>query len=52
MGKTWEAVHPGASKIEFKYVNASSTPVVDSGKVFTLYVSGNVVYAVAGYSGC
>jgi photosystem II stability/assembly factor-like uncharacterized protein len=52
MGKTWTTVHPGVSKIEFKYANAFTTPVVDSGKVFKLYVSGNVVYAVARNSGC
>lgn len=52
MGKTWTTVHPGVSKIEFKYVNAFTPPVADSGKVFTLHVSGNVVYAVAQFSGC
>ncbi len=52
MGKTWDLVHPGAAKIEFKYVNAFTPPVADNGKVFTLYVSGSIVYAVARNSGC
>lgn len=51
-GKTWTTVHPGVSKVEFKYVNAFTPPVADSGKVFRLHVSGNVVYAVAQLSGC
>jgi photosystem II stability/assembly factor-like uncharacterized protein len=52
MGKTWDIVHPGADK----QLNFSTTSKRDSfsepGKVFTIHVSGNIVYAVAGGAGC
>jgi photosystem II stability/assembly factor-like uncharacterized protein len=50
MGKTWNIVHPSVDKKEFKY--SSGNPFSDPGKVFKIYVSGNVLYAVAGYPGC
>lgn len=52
MGKTWTMVHPGVATNKFmpiKILNANSS---DPGKVFKLYVSGYVVYAVARDSGC
>ena len=52
MGKTWNIVHSGvdnAFKIGGETWNILSN---DGGKVFKIYVSGNVLYAVARYSGC
>jgi len=52
MGKTWTMVHPSVATNKFmpiKILNANSS---DPGKVFKLYVSGYVVYAVARESGC
>jgi hypothetical protein len=51
MGKTWNLVHPSVDKTEFNF----TSNMVDSraGKrVFKIYVSGNVLYAVAGSAGC
>ena len=53
MGKTWVMVHGSvdntmmASAISLSVGSSNKNP-----KVFMIYVSGNVVYAVAGSSGC
>ena len=68
MGKTWNRVHPGADKNEFKSVTTWYSPFggpwyspfgkpwnssfSEPGNVFRIYVSGNVLYAVAGSAGC
>ncbi len=52
MGKSWDIVHPAVGKVEFKYANAFTPPVADNGKVFALYVSGTIVYAMLRNSGC
>jgi len=49
MGKTWNMVHPSVDKKEYVY---SSDPFNDHREVFKIYVSGNVLYAVAGSAGC
>jgi photosystem II stability/assembly factor-like uncharacterized protein len=48
MGETWSIVHSSVDAKEFKIVKTPSDP----GKVFTIYVSGNTVYAVARNGGC
>lgn len=48
MGKTWNIVHPSVDK-EFKLTFIKT---VNNGRVFKLYVSGNILYAVARNSGC
>ena len=53
MGKTWNSVHPSVENTESNYrATLSSDPFNDHRKVFTIYVSGNIVYAVAGDAGC
>ena len=53
MGKTWTMVHSGVEKKEINYAKIWITePLNDPRKVFTIYVSGNVVYAVAKEGGC
>jgi photosystem II stability/assembly factor-like uncharacterized protein len=47
MGKTWNNVHPSVGN-EFKLPFSTT----NNGSVFKLYVSGNIVYAVATNSGC
>jgi photosystem II stability/assembly factor-like uncharacterized protein len=47
MGKTWSIVHPGVDNV-FKIIGASG----NNRKVFKIFVSGNVLYAVAGSAGC
>jgi len=49
MGKTWNIVHPSVDKKDFKY---SSDPFSDHRKVFKIYASGNILYAVAANAGC
>jgi photosystem II stability/assembly factor-like uncharacterized protein len=52
-GKTWQIVHDGVEpgKIKINTVwNAKPDP--DNRKVFTLFISGNVVYAMAREGGC
>ena len=49
MGKTWNLVHPGVDNKEFIF---SGDPFNDRKEVFKIYVSGNVLYAVAGSAGC
>ena len=53
MGKTWSMVHPGGDNAVPVFRNASNVaPSKDNRKVFALFVSGPVVYAVARNSGC
>jgi hypothetical protein len=53
MGKTWTLVHPGVEKTKINVATALNLAGEDGDtKVFTLHVSGNVVYAVAGSGGC
>jgi photosystem II stability/assembly factor-like uncharacterized protein len=47
MGKTWNVVHSSVDNLFRIYGNAWNNR-----KVFKIYVSGNVLYAVAGNSGC
>ncbi len=53
MGKTWQRVHAGFGNVlhalKFVTLNSAATPVE---KVFKLYVSGNVLYAVGVTPGC
>jgi len=56
MGKTWNIVHASVDNAVKIFVNwngvLSNDDRNDDRKVFKIYVSGNVVYAVAGNSGC
>ncbi len=65
MGKTWKMVHPGVEiaiktygktwsivPTSLKAIDKRSTLSPDNRKVFKIYVSGNVLYAVARNSGC
>jgi len=64
MGKTWNMVHPSVEKIEFKSgkawkmadfsggITGNVVESSDNRKVFKIYVSGNVFYAVARNAGC
>lgn len=54
MGKTWDMVHPGVDKNEFNYGTALNSDLFREPprKVFRIYVSGDVLYAVAGSPGC
>jgi len=53
MGKTWHRVHAGFGNVlhASKFVSLNSAPARVE-KVFKLYVSGNVLYAVAVSPGC
>ena len=51
MGKTWNLVHSSVDNA-FKIKTWNIVPSNDNRKVFKIYVSGNVLYAVAGNSGC
>jgi photosystem II stability/assembly factor-like uncharacterized protein len=51
MGRTWTSVHSGVAEVKYgKTWNLA--PAYDDGKVLKIYVSGNVLYAVARYAGC
>ena len=52
MGKTWVKVHPGIDNDNTIFIPTLITPVNEPKSVFTLYVSGNMLYAVAGSAGC
>lgn len=55
MGETWNIVHPQVDgKVDnfFNVSNTSKSASSDNRKVFKLYVSGNVLYAVARNFGC
>ncbi len=51
MGKTWSSVHAGV-KEGFNFLPTWNSPFSQDKKVFRLYSSDNVVYAVAGIAGC
>jgi photosystem II stability/assembly factor-like uncharacterized protein len=48
-GKTWNMVHPSVDKKEYVY---SSDPLKDHREVFKIFVSRNILYAVAASAGC
>jgi photosystem II stability/assembly factor-like uncharacterized protein len=50
MGETWSIVH--SSVVEFKFAKTPNVDFNANKRVFTIYVSGNVLYAVAGGTGC
>ena len=52
MGKTWNLVHSGVDSAFKLYASRNFVPSVDDRKVFKIYVSGSVLYAVARNSGC
>lgn len=52
MGKTWNLVHPSVDYAFMPTVNRNTVPFSDTRKVFKIYVSGYVLYAVARNSGC
>jgi photosystem II stability/assembly factor-like uncharacterized protein len=53
MGKTWNIVHASVEKKVFRYDRPFNVvDFSDNRKVFKLFVSGNVLYAVARNSGC
>ena len=52
MGKTWNRVHPGVDNNEFKFLTTSDIPSSKANKVFRIYVSRNVLYAVAVNARC
>lgn len=52
MGKTWSMVHPSVATNKFMPIKMLNANFNDPGKVFKLYVSGYIVYAVARDSGC
>jgi len=53
MGKTWNMVHPSVDKNKFKFATTlNGNHLSEPEKVYTIYVSGNVLYAVAGSAGC
>jgi len=47
MGKTWNIVHSSVDNV-FRIIGDTR----NNGKVFTIYVSGNILYAVARNAGC
>lgn len=53
MGKTWNLVHPSVDNLfKVSEITQNLVPSRDNRKVFKIYVSGNVLYAVARNSGC
>jgi photosystem II stability/assembly factor-like uncharacterized protein len=52
MGKTWKNVHPGVDTNVFTFSTIGNIASGKPGKVFRIYVSGNVLYAVAVNAGC
>ena len=53
MGKTWNIVHSSVDNaFKILYVNRNIDPSSVDKKVFKIYVSGSVLYAVARNSGC
>ena len=52
MGKTWSSVHPSVNNAFKVFVSLDKVPSNDDRKVFKIYVSGNVLYAVASGAGC
>ena len=52
-GKTWTMVHAGVEQKKIKISTVwNAKPEPDNRKVFTLFTSGNVLYAVAREGGC
>jgi photosystem II stability/assembly factor-like uncharacterized protein len=51
-GKTWDLVHSSVDNAFKLTVSRNTVPFSDTRKVFKIYVSGYVVYAVARDSGC
>jgi polyisoprenoid-binding protein YceI/photosystem II stability/assembly factor-like uncharacterized protein len=52
MGKTWNLVLPSVDKPELKLVPTFKTDANDRRRVFKIYVSGKVLYAVLNAAGC
>ena len=52
MGKTWKSVHHGVDKNTFTFSTTGNVPSGKPDRVFRIYVSGNVLYAVAVDAGC
>lgn len=52
MGKTWKSVHTGVDNKAFTFSLTGNIATGNPGKVFKIYVSGNVLYAVAVNAGC
>ncbi len=52
MGKTWSMVHSSVDNAFKIFASWNTVPFNDDRKVFKIYVSGNVLYAVARNSGC
>ncbi len=52
MGRTWSIVHPSVDNAFKIFASWNTVPFSDDRKVFKIYVSGNVLYAVARNSGC
>ena len=52
MGKTWSMVHSSVDNAFKIFASWNTVPLNDDRKVFKIYVSGNVLYAVARNSGC
>ncbi len=52
MGKTWNRVHSGIDKNEFRFLPAWNSTSKEPGKVFRIHASGNVLYAVERSAGC
>jgi hypothetical protein len=55
MGKTWTSVHSSVDKVEnkdFKFVLPWNSPSSRPKKVFKVFVSGEVLYALAVSAGC
>ena len=51
MGKTWNLVHSSLNGFQLINTPNFANPTADT-KVFNIYVSGNIVYAVASNAGC
>lgn len=52
MGKTWNKVHMGVEKNELKFIPTFNSPSNKPEYIFRIYVSGEVLYAVARSAGC
>lgn len=52
LGKTWNLVHPSVDNAFKLTVSRNTIPFSDTRKVFKIFVSGYVLYAVARDSGC
>jgi photosystem II stability/assembly factor-like uncharacterized protein len=52
MGKTWDNVHPGIDNNELKFISIWNSTSSAPKKVFSIYSSGDMLYAVAGNTGC